>query len=301
METEREKTGLTRRQAEGLLAAVIIARSTSYLLAKLGLREMGTFTLLSLRFLLAFALLALLFGRRLREVRRSTVLRGMLLGGVFFLVMTAELTGLRKTDSATTSFLENTAVVFVPLMEAVLRRRWPRPGVLLGGGVTVLGIGLLTLRHGLALGGGEGWCLLAAVTYAAAILLTDRLSRKEDPLLLGVLQVGFLGLFGLAAACLAETPRLPGNGTEWAVVLALAVVCSGFGFTLQPVAQRYTTVERAGAFCALNPLTAAVLGRVFLGETFGVQGILGAGCVVLGILLSAAGPRRAAADDVRSE
>lgn len=55
---------MTRTQAELLLAAVIIARSTSYVLTKVGLQDMGKFTLLAVRFLLAFAFLAALFRRR---------------------------------------------------------------------------------------------------------------------------------------------------------------------------------------------------------------------------------------------
>ena len=73
-------------------------------------------------------------------------------------------------------------------------------------------------------------------------------------------------------------------------VLALAVVCSGFGFTLQPVAQEGTTAERAGMFCALNPLVASVLGVVFLHEHIGIQGIVGAALILAGILLSYARP-----------
>ena len=40
---------MTRTQAELLLAAVIIARSTSYVLTKVGLQDMGKFTLLAVR------------------------------------------------------------------------------------------------------------------------------------------------------------------------------------------------------------------------------------------------------------
>lgn len=279
--------GMTQKKAEILLAAVIIARSTSYLLSKVSLQSMGPFTLLSIRFLAAFLFLVLLFWKKLLSVSKKTLLRGMILGAVFFSVMTAELFGLRSTDSSTTSFLENTAIVFVPLIEALLHRKFPRTPALLSAAVTMFGIGLLTLRGGaFTLKAGELLCLLAAVLYALAIIVTDRLSRRDDPLTLGILQVGFIGLFALAASILFETPRLPTNWTQWLMILALALICSGFGFTLQPVAQRYTTSERAGMFCALNPVTAAVLGTIFLGEQLGLQGIIGAGFVLSGILLS---------------
>ena len=56
---------------------------------------------------------------------------------------------------------------------------------------------------------GELLALLAAMFYACAIILTDRLSHKDDPLTLGILQVGFMGIFNAAASVLSESPVLP--------------------------------------------------------------------------------------------
>ena len=75
---------MTRTQAELLLAAVIIARSTSYVLTKVGLQDMGKFTLLAVRFLLAFAFLAPLFRRRLLQIDRRTLLSGLAMGASIF-------------------------------------------------------------------------------------------------------------------------------------------------------------------------------------------------------------------------
>lgn len=278
---------LTRRNAEILLAAVIIARSTSFVLTKLALQDMGKFTLLGLRFLFAFVFLALMFPRRLLHMSRRTFFGGLALGAAFFLVMTAELSGLKTTASSTVSFLESTAVVLVPLLDAALRRRMPEKKALLSAVVSLAGVGLLTLHSGFAVAAGELYCIAAGVLYAAAILLTDRLTHGgADPLAAGILQVGFIGLFSLAASFLFETPRLPESGMEWIVVLMLAIVCSGFGFTLQPVAQSGTTAERAGMFCALSPLSAAVLGAAVLGEKFGLQSLFGAALIVGGIVIS---------------
>lgn len=277
---------MTQRNAEMLLASVILARSASFLFTKISMESMGIFNLLGVRFTLAFLLLATLFWRRLLRCRSRTVLRGMLLGGIFFCVMTAELMGLRTTSTSTTAFLENTAVVFVPLFEALLHRRFPDQRVLINAGVASLGIALLTLHSSLSLTTGEAFCILAAVLYAVGIILIDRLSRRDDPLTLGILQVGFMGFFALLAAFIFETPRLPSGGIEWALILALAVVCTGFGFTLQPVAQNGTTSERAGLFCALNPVFAALLGAIFLHEQLGLRGIAGSVLVLSAVALS---------------
>ena len=96
-------------------------------------------------------------------------------------------------------------------------------------------------------------------------------------------QWALFGALALLFSAGLETPRLPQSGAEWGMIAALAVVCSCFGFTLQPVAQRYVSAERAGMFCALNPLTAALLGTLFLGERLGLWGLAGAGLILLGI------------------
>lgn len=280
---------LNRKTGELLLIAVIIARSTSFLFSKILLEGMGPMTLMAVRFLIAFALLVLLFYKRLLQMKVHTLLRGMLLGGAFFSVMVAELSSLQTTASSTVSFLENTAIVFVPIFECFIHRRFPRIPTVLSLTVTMAGIFLLTLGgsgFSFSMEKGELLGLLAAILYAVAIILTDRLSRQDDSFTLGILQVGFMGIFALIAAFLLETPRLPSGATEWGLILALAFVCSGFGFTLQPVAQSYTTAERTSMLCALMPVSSAVFGWLILKESFGMAGFIGIILIMTGILIS---------------
>ena len=48
---------MSEQQAEKLLAVLVLARSSSYLMSKFVLGELDTFNLLALRFLIAFAVL----------------------------------------------------------------------------------------------------------------------------------------------------------------------------------------------------------------------------------------------------
>ncbi len=150
---------------------------------------MGTFDLLACRFLLAFIPLEVLFWKRLRHISGKALLHGAVLGTLFFLTLTAELTALKTTDSSTVSLLENTAIILVPLLEAVLLRRLPTLVALASAGVAVLGVALLTVQTG-GFTGGVGYGLLAALLYAAAIIATDRFSHHDDPLTVGIVQVG---------------------------------------------------------------------------------------------------------------
>ena len=243
---------MSERKAQILMASVIIARSTAYLFSKTLLQTMDRFTVLANRFLLAFLLLCILFFRRMIRTAPRTLLRGMILGTVFFIVMSFELGALKTAETSTTSFLENTAIIYVPLLAALVSFRLPDRDAALRAVIAVTGIGIMTLNGaGFRFSPGELQALAAALFYAIVILLTGKFSHEDDPLQLGVIQIGTLGILSLGAAFLYETPRLPGSGTEWFCLAALVFVCTGFGFTLQPVAQKYLRPEQASIFCAL--------------------------------------------------
>lgn len=279
---------MSRGRAEALLAAVIVARAASLLIIKASLGGFATFNLMALRFDVAFFCLLPFVRRRVKSIRRGTLLRGGALGAVFFVIIAVELQGLRMTDSsATVSFLENTAIVLVPLAEAALHRRLPRRRSLLCAALALAGVGFLLTRGGrLVLTAGALVCMGSALLYTAYIILTDRLSHQDDPLLLGFLSIGAVGALSTAASALFEAPRLPLSPREWLGVVLLAVVCSSIGTALQPLAQRYVPSERACVFCALNPLSTCVMGWLFLNEWQGPAGVLGAALILSGIVLS---------------
>ena len=275
--------------AELLLAAVIAARSISYLLEKVGLESIAPFTLLGIRFLNAFVFLGLVFWQKIRGASVRALRKSALLGGALFLVMACELQGLQTVSSSMASFLENTAVVFVPLMEAVIHRRWPKRQDMILSGAILVGVALLVLQPDKLAGGlsmGSFFCMLAAVLYAGWIILTAYSVADDSPLVIGILSLGFVSLFSIGAAFLFETVTIPGNVEQWGIILGLAFVCSAFGFTLQPVAQQYVPVERVGMFCALNPVVAALLGWLFLQERIDGYGLAGAAIIIGSLLVS---------------
>jgi drug/metabolite transporter (DMT)-like permease len=296
-----DKLKVSFRTSCSLMVALSIARGSSFLFSKHLLGSMEPLNLLGIRFQLAFLILFLLFSRKIiTDVKANpcVIYASLLLGGVYFFCMAAELIGLQYTTASTCSFLENSAIVIVPILEAILLRRFPKPVIIVSTVITFIGIGLIVLRGatgGTSDGGGfipgshpglgEILCMIAALTYAAAIIITDRVSKKYDPLTLGILYVGFMGLMGLAASFLFETPRLPQGGSEWLMLFVLAVLCTAFGFTIQPVAQKPLSSETAGIICAINPLTTAVLGWLLMGDALGLSGIVGAALILVGIIL----------------
>ena len=250
--------------------------------SKILMGTMAPFNILAVRFLIAAGLLIVLFHRRLLKLDRRTLGCGAAMGGVFFASMALEMHALTGASSSTVSFLENTAIVLVPMAAALMARRRPAAPV------AMIGVGLLTA------GGGPGgdtvpgvlFGLGSGAAYSAAILTTARLSQEGDPLTLGIVQVATMGLLALGASLVFEAPVLPTAPAEWGSLAALIVVCTGFGFTLQPVAQSRLSADVAGLLCALSPFVAAVLGAVFLGEAVTPCRLAGMALIAVAMLVA---------------
>lgn len=288
---QRQGKGLGRGAADALLAVIACAWGSSYLLMKVGTGAVPPFSLIALRFGIAFVVVAAIFSRRLAKTRVSTLVRAAVLGALMFALFGFLMTGIGQTSASNAGFLTSLAVAFVPVINAVVRRRAPGARMTAGVAVTLLGIALLSLHGSLTLSPGDALCVMGSIFYALFIVATDRLSAKEDPLLLGVWQLGFAALFGLVATNLFEAPALPADPVHWGAVLGLALVCSAFGF----VAQRATTAEHAALLFALEPVSSAVLAFVFLGETLDARGMLGAVLVIAGVLVASLPARRRSA------
>lgn len=205
---------LDTRKYELLLAAVISSRATSFIFSKMILQEMSPFNVLAIRFLAAFCLLALLFYREAANITKRVLFSGTTIGFLYFITMAFEMMALKQADSSLVSLLENCAIIFVPLLEMVLFRKFPDKFTLILIAAAMLGVVLLAVQQG-DLKGGFTFGIFAGVTYALAIITTDRLPCKDDPALcIGIIQVGTMGILSLLSAFLWERPRLPQTGTQ---------------------------------------------------------------------------------------
>ena len=144
------------------------------------------------------------------------------------------------------------------------------------------GVSLLTVK-GAGIHPGALWAMAAAFFYGLFIYLTGLLARRGDGLSLGIWQMGFMGLWNGGSALALGEWTMPSSPSTVTSLLALAFLCTAFGFTFQTVAQQYLSTEEAGFFSGLDPLFASVWGMVFRGENPGLSGGIGAFLVLAGM------------------
>ena len=112
---------------------------------------------------------------------------------------------------------------------------------------------------------GEGFILIAAISYAVSSALIHTYSQREDPVALS----GYQFVLGGAALTLAgavlggNLPRLTPAGI--AMVLYLACV-SGVAYSLWSILLKYNPTSRVAIFGFMNPVFGVVLSSILLGE-----------------------------------
>lgn len=277
---------MTKRTGEILLLSVIFARGTSFIFNKITLRTMEPLNVIAIRFLIAAAILLILFGKRFKDTNRETIINGIIIGIGWFALIAFEMFGLRTVDTAVASLLENTAIVMIPLLNALFLRRLPDGKTFLCILIAFIGVVLLGWTDaGFGFGIGEFLMIMAALSYSLSIIYTDRKSKDNDPIILGILQVSTIGVLGLIGSFIVESPRLPETSSEWGCILVLAILCSAFGYAFQPLAQKPLTPERTALFFSLQPLYCAILGIVVLHEHLNTYGIIGAVLILAGLFI----------------
>lgn len=278
---------MNQKSARILLLFVFAARGTSFLFSKLLLREMAPMNIVAVRFLLSFLILAAVFFRKLRSCTRAALRGGLILGAANTVMMVLEMFALRLVDSGVCSLIENMAIVLVPLFTAVLTRTLPPGKTLFCALLAVTGVGFLSLTQSRSPSGTLGIVLavLAAMTFAVCIMMTAEVSRGSDPLTVGIVQLGAMGVLSLAASLAAGGFSLPQTGRQWGLMLLLVLLCSCFGFAFQPLGQKYVPAEEAAVLTVVNPLTAGILGVAAAGESLSPAKLTGCLLILTALIL----------------
>ena len=242
---------MDRKKAIALSFSVPVAWGFSYPLMKIGMDSMNATSIVALRCIIAFAACLLLFHKHALRINRDVMIRSAIIGAIMATELTCMCLGSSLTSASTAGFLQSLTVVIVPFANAALLRRAPERKVLIGTAIVTCGMLLLSGADFTSLNPGAMVMLLSAFIYAGHIIVAKRFVEEVDPLALGVWQLGFGGLFSGVAACTFGGFTLPSTPNEIVVVVALALICSAYGFITQTLVQprrdhRLRLLARAG-------------------------------------------------------
>ena len=278
-----------RRAAAGVLVAALLFGST-FVAIRDSVESASPTAFLAVRF--GVGGIALLAFARWRGVSRPAGLGrpAMATGGALLIGYVLQTVGLQYTETSTSAFITYLLVVLVPVFAAIAHRQLPARHVALGVAVTTAGLWLLT--GGVDnVGRGEVLTLGCAAAYAIHILLVGRWTNDFDV-------AWFTGaqLLVVSAGCLIPGAFQGGYGFalhSWVGALATGIGASAIALGLQVNGQRILGPTRTALILMLEPVSAAVIGYL-IGERLGVGGGIGAGLILVGVVLAELGDARKA-------
>ena len=277
--------------ANGLLLITAAVWGLAFVAQRVGMDYIGPFTFNAVRFALGAAALGAVV--RVRESRpqrralpRGSVQRGLALGLVLFVASSFQQVGLVYTTAGKAGFITGLYVVLVPLAGTLLLGERHGVHVWLGAGLAAVGLYLLSVTGTWQMEKGDLLVLVSAFFWTAHVILVGRWTVAHDSLTLAALQFAAVALLSGVVAAGWESVTLAGlQGALWAILYG-GLISVGVGYTLQVVAQQYALPAHAAIIMSLEAVFALLGGVVLLGERVSARGLVGAGLMLAGMVVS---------------
>lgn len=279
-----------------LLLIVAILWGSSLTVVKVAQATFEPNMILAIRFTVSALILSIIFWKKLREMDKSDVRNGLIIGVFLFMAYSVQTIGVGYTDPGRSAFLSASYCVIVPFLAWFAMKKRPDKFNIIAAAFTIVGIYFVSMAGGD--GGsvfdqgkeaimGDGFALLSGVLFAAHIVAVTKLSKGKDPILMTILQFIMAAVLSIIVTLIFEDNS--------AIVLSkkailevgyLAVMCTTVALLLQNIGQKYATASSAALILATESIF-GILIPVFMGiESLTMNKIIGFVLIFIAIIIS---------------
>lgn len=258
--------------------------------------NLDTAWILALRFLLAAAVLGLIFFKKVRASTRTDVVHGVIAGATLFGGFYAQTAGQALTTVSSAAFITSTSVVMIPFLMWAMAKRRPAAREVFLCLTSMGGVLLLTVNFskGLSFSAGDLLVLLCAVLFALHTAFVGHYCASDDATAVTFWQLTTAG----AAALIALALRRPAISTSQIAAGAWPVVYLGLFSTclcylLQTRAQQHVPASQAGVVMSMEGVFGTLYSLALGFEALRLNMALGGALITLSVILSEAGGKRA--------
>lgn len=291
MEIQKPKEKF-KRWPEALIVLQSVVYGFGDPISKIAFEVTPVYTMMSVRYSIAFIVCFVMFRKRIVETVRTVPLRAWLIPGLCIgLYYVLNNVALALTDATSVAFLRSLSVVFTPVFAFLIYRthyRWQHIALQI---LVLPGLYLLCVRGGLSgFGIGEVVTLAAAAFAAGTLVFTKSYIGTVDPVSLTALQAGCSAALAIGGSLIFEggihlettTP------TAWLIILYLAIACTFLGYLMQNLALTRISDRSVALLQTLCPVMTACFSFFLLGEKLSAAGMIGALIIIVCVAASTA-------------
>ncbi|MBP6456785.1 MAG: DMT family transporter [Chitinophagaceae bacterium] len=292
-------TNKIKYKSEIILLIVALLWSGTFAIIKDAINDISPMAFVAIRF--GIAGIILLPFMKDKVFTKQNILAGVFLGTLLCVEFATQTFGLKFTTATKSGFLTGTAVIMVPLMQVMIKKRKPTKGVLIGTVLVLIGLSFLSSSGssilnlfndiGSNVNLGDALNLTSALFFELYIIYLDIETLKHDFWVLLFLQfVTTAFLSGISLFVFSVTNLEPVK-IELSRNLIFAIVYTSIFATLIATAlqtkfQKDVTPTKAVIIFSFEPIFAALFAFIMLGEKISSFGYLGATLIILGLLIS---------------
>ncbi len=274
---------MKEKQAELLLLLVGVMWGLGYIgVDTLLAGEMGPFTLIGSRFLIAVIFLTAIYYKRLK-LKTNELGKLLLIGIVLFLAFATQTIAMNYTSTTNVSFITGINIIFVPFIATFLSNKELEIRNVVAAVIGVIGLSFLT-------GGlskfqlGDLLAVVGAFFFALHIGLIGKLAREIDIIKLAVWQMFICSILAFMFAFIIQEQVVTSIvHVNVKVMLFTGIVPSALCFLGQNIGIKYTSEAKGSLILATESLWGAFFAIILLNEAFSINMIYGAILMIIAI------------------
>ena len=258
----------------------------SFLIVKNSMDMIQPHMLLAIRFTIGCILLSIIFHKRLRALNKDYFIKGGIIGACLFIAYSLQTIGIIDTTPGKNAFLTAIYCVLVPFFFWIVDQKRPDRYNILAAGITLFGIGLVSMNGDFSIGIGDSLTLVSGVVFAAHMVAVAKFSKDKDPILLTILQFGYAAVFSWIIGLLFEDFPAIWSSQMIGGLIYLSVFATAVALLLQNVGQKYTNPAPAAIILSLESVFGVMFSIFFYGETLTPRLFCGFFLIFIAVIIS---------------
>jgi drug/metabolite transporter (DMT)-like permease len=298
----------SQRTAIILLAIVCFIWGAEFTLIDMAVDVMPVNTFNAIRFSLAGLFLIPLFLCSKEALSKQHLLplfiKGSTLGFLLFIAFYTQTEGLRHTSVSNAGFITGLASPMIPVLGFILFKKQVSHFVWVGILFATSGLYLLTVGDKLVFNQGDSLVLICALAFALHVLLTGLFVKSMPVIPLTIVQLFAVTIYSSLSILLSPDPAFYIEGhppLTWqesvfspvviTAILIAALLGTSFAYWAQATCQTILPDYKIALILTLEPVFAWLTAWLFLDERLGGAGLIGATCILTGIIVAETGEK----------
>ena len=281
---------MTKTPPQYLVLAAVLFTSASSIFIRLSIMPPLVIAFYRMAIATGFLAMPLVYRKsKLGGISRRDLMLCGLSGLALALHFATWIASLSMTSVMASTVLVSCSPIFVAVINAAFFKKKPGKTLLLCLGTAIAGTIIITMGAGdggdLATLPGNLLALAGAVTVSFYLIIGQEVRKRVDTAEYAFLVYGASAVILLALCLLFAQPLAPYSAGDFAIIAALALVCSVGGHTLYNLLVKFHGAFLVSLATLCEPLFASVLAVIILSEIPQIQTVLGGMIVIAGLVV----------------